>query len=74
MTRVILNDDQARAVRGASDTVELLDQSGVLIGYVAQQAQSSPEEIAEARRRMNSDGPWLTTRELLSRLNALEQG
>lgn len=74
MTRVILNDDQARAVRGASDTVALLDQSGVLIGYVAAQTHFSPEEIEEAQRRANSDGPWLTTAEVLSRLSALEQG
>ena len=74
MTQIILNDDQVQAVRRANDTVELRDQSGVLVGYLAQRAMATPEEIAEARPRLNSDGPWHTTAEVLSRLRAQERG
>jgi hypothetical protein len=73
MTQIILNDDQVQTVRKATDTVVLCDQSGVLLGVVTQKVMASPEEIAEARRRLNSDGPWYTTAEMLARLHASEQ-
>jgi hypothetical protein len=70
MTRVVLNDDQARTVRQA--TGEMLDEGGVLVGYLTQPL-FTPDEIAEAERRAASAGPWHTTAEVLSHLRALEQ-
>jgi hypothetical protein len=72
MIQVILNNDQARLVRATKGEVELRDEHGTLIGYVTQRAKATPEEIAEARRRLLSDGPWRTTAEVLSRLRAAE--
>jgi len=73
MTQIILNDKQLEAVRQATGTVEIRDRTGVLVGYVTRQVMPTAEEIAEARRRLSSDGPWHTTAEVLSRLRALEQ-
>jgi hypothetical protein len=73
MTRIILNDEQVQSVRQATDTVELCDQSGILLGYVTRKIKATPEELAEARRRLSSEGPWHTTAEVLGRLRALEQ-
>jgi hypothetical protein len=68
MTQIILNDDQVRTLREATDTVQVCDKSGIPIGYLARSTKATPEEIAEARRRLSSDGPWRTTAEVLDRL------
>ena len=73
MTQIILSDDQLRAIRQASGTVEIRDQNGILVGYVAPPAIATEDEIAEARRRLKSNGPWHTTAEVLGRVRALEQ-
>ena len=73
MTQIILNDDQVQSVRQATDTVELCDQSGVPLGFVARKVMATPEEIAEALRRLASPGPWHTTEQFVARLRALEQ-
>ena len=73
MTQVILNHDQASVVRHASGIVEILDDSGILVGYVTRQPLASPEEIAEADKRAAWKGPWHTTEQLLARLQALGQ-
>ena len=36
MTQIILTDDQAEAIRGATGSVQLLDRDGKLLGYIAQ--------------------------------------
>jgi hypothetical protein len=72
MIRIILNDEQAKAAQQSSETVELLDQHGRLVGYVSRPPQESV--IAEAKRRLNSDGPWHTTPQVIQHLESLEQG
>ncbi len=74
MSQIILNNDQFQAVRQAIGNVEVLDPSGVLVGYMTRPPMATPEEIAEARRRLNTNGPWHTTAEVLRHLQALEQG
>ena len=54
MTQVILNHDQASAVRSASGIVEILDESGILVGYVTRHPLATEEKIALAQ--------WLRTR------------
>ncbi len=71
VTHIILNDDQVKAVQAAATGVELRDAEGHVVGYVAKPA--SKDVVAEAKRRLNSDGPWHTTQEVLDSLNALEQ-
>jgi hypothetical protein len=71
MIRIILNDEQAKAAQLATETVELLDQRGHLVGYVSRPPQEST--VAEARRRANSAGPWYTTQQVLEHLESLDQ-
>jgi hypothetical protein len=71
MTQIILSDDQANAVQAATDTVEIRDRRGNLLGYVS--LPPSEAEIAEARGRLHSAGPWYTTEQVLDHLKSLEQ-
>jgi hypothetical protein len=72
MTQLILSAEQVRVIFGASETIELCDEHGKLLGYVVR--PPSGKEVIEARRRLASDGPWHTTEEVLKHLNSLEQG
>jgi len=71
MTEIILSADQIQAVVNATDAVELRDDQGNLVGYVAR--PPSDAEITDARRRLESDGPWHTTEQVLKHLGSLEQ-
>lgn len=70
MSRIILSDDQLQTVHTATDSVEIRDQQGNLIGYVTR--PPSADEIAEATRRLQSDGPWESTKEVLDSLKSME--
>jgi hypothetical protein len=72
MRQIVLSDDQARAVQAAAGPVEVRDRHGNLLGYVS--PSPSDAEIAEARRRLASDGPWYTTGQVMDHLKSLEQG
>jgi len=71
MIRIILTDEQVKAAQQSTETVELLDQHGQLVGYVSRPPEASV--IAEAIRRLNSDGPWHTTPQVIQHLESLEQ-
>ena len=71
MSQIVLSDDQIKAFQAATDAVELRDQSGNLLGYVSRPPARA--EIADAQRRLASDGPWYTTREVLNHLESLER-
>jgi hypothetical protein len=70
MTQIFLNDDQINAFRQATDAVELRDPAGAFLGYITRRLLATPREIAEARERLNSQGPWHTTAEMLNRVQA----
>ena len=72
MAQIVLSDDQAKAVQTALEPVELRDQRGNLLGYVS--LPPGDAEIAEAKRRLESAGPWHTTEEVMDHLRSLEQG
>ena len=72
MTQIILSDDQARALQAATDAVEIRDPQGNLLGYLS--PPPSEAEIAEAKRRLESDGPWYTTERVMDQLKSLGQG
>jgi hypothetical protein len=72
MNQIILNDDQVKAVQAATGVVEFRDQHGKLVGYFAR--PPSNEEIAEAQARLNSQGPWHTTAQVMDHLDSLEKG
>jgi hypothetical protein len=72
MTQIILTDEQLRVFFAADDAVELLDGKGNRLAYISR--LPSDAELAEARRRLESDGPWHTTSDVLRHLQSLNQG
>jgi len=71
MTSVVLNAEQAKVVREATETIELRDSKGDLLGYVSPSLDA--DVIAEAKRRVDSDGPWFSTQQVLDHLRSLER-
>ncbi len=71
ITQIVLNDDQAEAIRGATGPVQLLDRDGKLLGNITH--PYSRERIAELKRRAESEGPWYTTEQVLNHLASLDQ-
>lgn len=74
---IVLDDEQADVLSKARETVELRDRRGNALGTVRPQERVADdgfteEEIAETLRRLNSDEPRVTTRQVLDRLAALE--
>jgi hypothetical protein len=72
VTRIVLNEEQVRILAGAHGEVELVDGYGRPVGYVDR--TFSKEELAAAKRRSESDGPWHTTAEVLAHLESLDIG
>ena len=64
--------DQLKAIRAATGAVAFHDADGNLLGYLS--PPLSTKTIAEAKRRLQSDGPWLSTKEVLAHLDSREQG
>lgn len=71
MIQIILSDEQVKTAHEAKQGVELRDKHGTLVGYL--HPPPSDEMIAEAKRRLHSDGPWYTTKQVLNHLESLEQ-
>ncbi len=74
---IILDDDQARTLTEAREAVELRDRRGNPLGMIsplpaATETEFTAEEIAETRRRIDSDEPRFTSRQVLDRLRSLE--
>lgn len=72
MSQIVLSAHQVQFVVAASDPVELRDDQGTLLGYVARPPADT--EVAAAKRRLTSGGPWHTTEQVLKHLESLEQG
>jgi len=70
MTQIVLSDDQAQAVQVATDAVEVRDRLGNLLGYVSRPPTDA--EIAEAKRRLESPGPWYSGNQVMAHLDSLE--
>jgi hypothetical protein len=71
MPHIVVDDAQARIISESAESIEIRDQSGKHLGYVAH--GFSEDDIAIARRRMESTEPRYTTRELVDYLESLEQ-
>ena len=71
MPYIIIDDEQARILAESNGQVEVRDRAGQHLGYVS--LDFSAEEIAEAKRRLASDEPRYTTREVLEHLQNLER-
>jgi hypothetical protein len=69
MIKIALNNEQAKAVEGADGAIELLDPQGRRVGYVSRSPGQA--KIDEAKRRLDSTGPWYTTEQVLNHLQSL---
>lgn len=71
MSYITVDDEQARIISEATGQIEVRDQRGKRLGYIAH--HFTPDEVAKAERRSGSTGPWYSTREVLEHLHGLEQ-
>jgi hypothetical protein len=72
MKHLVLNDEQMKVLAEAQRQVEVRDSAGHLVGYL-RFVMFTQAEIEEAKRRLNSPGPWYTGAQVQARLKALEQ-
>lgn len=70
MVRVNVDSATARAIRGTNEVVQILDDQGECLGYMM--PPLSREERAIIRERLESDGPWYSTEEVMAHLHSLE--
>jgi hypothetical protein len=68
---IVVDDRQAKIISEATQSVEIHDQHGNHLGYVAH--RFTAEDIAVAKRRLQSDEPRFTTQEVLNHLRSLER-
>lgn len=81
MTQIILTPEQAAILSAADSPIVLRGPDGAIVGFVARRGQLvtpkvplfTPEEIAEAEKDLDSDGPWYTTKEVLESLRESER-
>ena len=75
MTQIKLTAEQAEALTTATEPTVLCRPDGIVVGGAYKQPKEplfTPEEIAEAERRLDAPGPWYTTKEVLDHLRSLE--
>ena len=70
MSPIILTEDQTRML--GHGPAPVCDPQGNLVGHI-EPIGFTPEEIAEAKRRAASPGPWYTGEQVRSHLAALEE-
>jgi hypothetical protein len=70
MEHIIVDDQQAKLIAEATESVEIRDPHGRHLGYVAH--GFADEDVAIAKQRMASDAPRYTTGQVLDHLRSLE--
>jgi len=73
MTKIELTPEQASIVSAARGPVRICLPDGSIVGWLKcditpAEPIFTPEEIAEAERRLDAAGPWFTTEEVLESL------
>ena len=68
MRDIVVSDELCRAITDAQGEVRLVTAQGEVLGRF--EPELTPEELAEIRRRIVSNEPRLTTREVLDRLGS----
>jgi len=66
MVQIVVTTEQAKRLGGSREPIEIVDHEGNRIGYYTQPFTNA--EIAEARRRSESETGGRTTQEVLDRL------
>jgi len=78
MTTIAIPAKVAEALRNTTQTTSLVDEQGHLLGSFspihATDDGLTAEELTEIKRRRNSAGPWLTTDELIARIESWKPG
>ncbi len=73
MTDIVVTDEQAQVIVNSTDEVLIRDQNGNVLGRIV--SEPSPDDAAildEAKRRLASDQPRYTTRQVLDHLKSLK--
>ena len=71
MVKIVVTEDQAKAIAAAEESVEIVDAAGNRLGFFAR--PFTDDDIAIARQRAASDEPRRTTQEVIERLKSLEE-
>jgi hypothetical protein len=70
MTDIRLDEEQAAVVAKALEPVRVCAPNGDVLGFI--KPAFTAADIAEAKRRSMSEGPWYTTKQVLEHLHELE--
>jgi len=70
--QIFLDSEQLKAVVHSHGPVQVCDPSGNVLGTMTPAAAwLEQQDIIEAKRRLASDGPWHTTKQVFDRLRDL---
>ena len=70
MHHIVVDDQQATLISEATESVEIRDQEGRRVGYVAH--GFTDEDVTLAKDRLASDEPRHTTQQVLDHLQSLD--
>lgn len=70
MVQIVVTAEQAKQLGKSRESIEILDQAGNRIGYYTRPFTNA--EIAEAKRRSESESGGRTTQEVLDRISKME--
>lgn len=70
MVQIVVTAEQAKQLGKSRESVEIVDQEGNRIGYYTQPFTNA--EIAEAKRRSESESGGRTTQDVLDRISKME--
>jgi hypothetical protein len=70
MVQIVVTAEQARQLGKSGEPIEIVDQEGNRIGFYTQPFTNA--EIAEAKRRSESENGGRTTQEVLDRISKME--
>lgn len=69
MVQIVVTAEQAKQLGASREPIEIVDQDGNRIGYYTQPFSNA--DIAEAKRRSESEAGGRTTKEVLDRISKL---
>jgi hypothetical protein len=70
MVQIVVTEEQAKRLGDSGESIEIVDQDGNRIGYYTQPFTNA--EIAEAKRRSESETGGRTTQEVLDRIQRMD--
>jgi len=70
MVQIVVTEEQAKQLGKSRESIEIVDQEGNRIGYYTQPFTNA--EIAEAKRRSESESGGRTTQDILDRISETE--